>query len=143
MSRYCRACHAVQCSSMHRPQNLARVISSRNTLQTCHWALDGQYKVLQEDQLAPTNPPLIAETRLPTIFLLASQLTVYTDGSVIAGARHGGAGVIVTCGDPADPIVLYCGRTSCRATRRGIGHHQPLWPLPFNLHRQPIATQGN
>ncbi len=36
-----------------------------------------------------------------------SQVTGYLDGSARAGIRDSGAGVIVTCGDTADPIVLH------------------------------------
>ncbi len=42
-----------------------------------------------------------------TIRRLDGQLTVYTDGSVSAGTKDGGAGVIVTRGDPADPTILH------------------------------------
>ncbi len=44
---------------------------------------------------------------LQTIRLLAGQLTGYTDGSKRAGTKDDGAGVIVTCGDPADPTILH------------------------------------
>ncbi len=60
-----------------------------------------------EGKLAPTVPPPTAETCLQTIHLLAGQLTAYTDGSASAGTKDGGAGVIVTCGDPADPTILH------------------------------------
>ncbi len=53
------------------------------------------------------NPPPTAETCLQTIRLLDGQLTVYTDGSASAGTKDGGAGVIVTRGDPADPTILH------------------------------------
>ncbi len=38
---------------------------------------------------------------------LDGQLTVYTDGSALAGIKDGGAEVIVTRGDPADPTILH------------------------------------
>ncbi len=60
-----------------------------------------------EGKLAPTDPPPTAETCLQIIHLLASQLTVYTDASVTAGTKDGGAGVIVTRGDPTDPNTLH------------------------------------
>ncbi len=60
-----------------------------------------------EGKLARTDTPLTAETCLQTIHLLDGQLTVYTDGSASAGTKDGGAGVIVTRGDPADPTVLH------------------------------------
>ncbi len=44
---------------------------------------------------------------LQTIRLLAGQITVYTDGSATAETNDGGAGVIVACGDPAEPTVLH------------------------------------
>ncbi len=47
------------------------------------------------------------ETCLQIIRLLAGRLTVYTDGSVTAGTKDGGAGVIVTCGHTADPTILH------------------------------------
>ncbi len=53
------------------------------------------------------DPPPTAETCLQTIRLLDSQLTVYTDGSASAGTKDGGAGVIVTRGDPADRTILH------------------------------------
>ncbi len=58
-------------------------------------------------QTAPTGPPPTTETCLQTIYLLAGQLTVYTDGSATAGTKDGGAGVIVTRGDPVDPTILH------------------------------------
>ncbi len=54
-----------------------------------------------------THGPSTAETYLQTIRHLAGQLTVYTDGSATAGTKHVGAEVIVTCSDPADPIILH------------------------------------
>ncbi len=57
--------------------------------------------------MAPTDPPPTAEACLQTIRLLAGQLTVYIDGWAISGTKDGGAGVIVTCGDPADPTILH------------------------------------
>ncbi len=81
-------------------------ISSRDALQTLleyPWAT----KVVPKGKLAPTDPPTTAETCLQTIRPLHGQLTVYTDGSATAGTKHGGAGVIVTCGDLADPTTLH------------------------------------
>ncbi len=46
-------------------------------------------------------------TCIQTIRLLDGQLTVDTDGSASAGTKDGGAGVIVTCGDPAAPTILH------------------------------------
>ncbi len=60
-----------------------------------------------EGKLAPTGPPPTAETCLQTIRLLNGQLTVYIDGSASAGTKDGGAGLIVTRGDPAVPTILY------------------------------------
>ncbi len=58
-------------------------------------------------KLAPTDPPPTAEMCLTTIRHLDGQLTVYTDGSATAGTKDDGAGVIVTCGGPADPNILH------------------------------------
>ncbi len=63
--------------------------------------------VFPEGKLAPTDPSPTAEACLQTIRLLDGQLTVYTDGSASAGTKDGGAGVIATRGDPADPIILH------------------------------------
>ncbi len=85
-------------------------ISSRDALQAlleCPWANKGQWKVFPEGKLAPTDPPLTAAKCLQTIRLLTGQLTVYTDGSATAGTSDGGAGVIVTCGDPADRTIRH------------------------------------
>ncbi len=85
-------------------------VSSRNVLQTlpeCPWAHKGQWKVLPEGQLAPTDLPPAAETCFQTIRRLAGQLPVYTDGSATAGTVDGSKGVIVTCGDPAYPTILH------------------------------------
>ncbi len=60
-----------------------------------------------EGKLAPTDSPQTAETCLQAIRLLDGQLTVYTGGSASAGTRDGGAGVIVTRGDPAAPTILH------------------------------------
>ncbi len=60
-----------------------------------------------EDKLAPLDPLPTSETCLQTIRLLDGQQTVYTDGSALAGTKDGGAGVIVTCGDPAAPTILH------------------------------------
>ncbi len=54
-----------------------------------------------------THGPSTAEKYLQTIHLLAGQLTVYTDGSATAATKQGGAEVIVTCGDQADPTILH------------------------------------
>ncbi len=87
---------------------LLGAISSRDALHIlieCPWALKGQWKIFQEGKLAPTDSPLTTETCLQTIRLLAGQLTVFTDSSATAGTRDCGAGVIVTCGNPADPTI--------------------------------------
>ncbi len=60
-----------------------------------------------EGKLETTDPSLTAETYLQTIHLISGQLTVYTGGSATAKIRDSGAGVIVTCGDPADPTILH------------------------------------
>ncbi len=60
-----------------------------------------------EGKLAPTDPPPTADTCLQTIRLLDGKLTVYTAGSASAGNKDGGAGVIVTRGDPANPTSLH------------------------------------
>ncbi len=89
---------------------LPEALSSRNALQTlleCPWATKGQWKVFPEGELAPSDPPPTAETCLQTIRLLDGQLTIYTDGSASAGTKDGGAGVIVTRCDPADPTILH------------------------------------
>ncbi len=39
----------------------------------------------------------------PLFAALLSELIMYSDGSATAGIRDGGAGVIVTFSDPADP----------------------------------------
>ncbi len=59
-----------------------------------------------EDKLTPTDTPPKAETCPQAIRLLAGQLKVYTDGSATAGTKDGGTGVIVTCGNKADPTIL-------------------------------------
>ncbi len=89
---------------------LPDALSARDALQTlieCPWVTKGQWKVFPEGKLAPTDPPPTAETCLQTIRLLDGQLTIYTDGSASAGTKDGGAGVIVTRGDPADPTILH------------------------------------
>ncbi len=108
-----------------------------------------------EGKLAPTDPPWTAETCLQTIRLQASQLTVYTDSSATAGTKDGGAGVIVTRGDPANPTILH------RSDLRGAvftssfaeevaamqlalewataNHHQPT----HAQSAQSVATQGD
>ncbi len=68
---------------------------------------------------------------LQTIRLLAGQLTVYTDDSVTAGTNDGGAGEIVTCGDPAKPTILHRSHLRGKSSCFGMGHHQPL---THNLH---------
>ncbi len=83
--------------------------ASRDALQTlleCPWATKGQWKIFLEGKLAPTDPPSTAQKCLQTIRLLAGQITAYTGGSATAGTKDGGAGVIATCGDPADPTIL-------------------------------------
>ncbi len=60
-----------------------------------------------EGKLAPTGPPPTAGACIQAIRLLASQLTVYTDGPATAGTKDGDAGVIVTRGDPADLTILH------------------------------------
>ncbi len=69
-----------------------------------------------EGKLAPTDPPLTAETCLQTIRLHASQLTVYTDSSATAGTKDGGAGVIVTL--PSSTEVTFVARCSPRRLQK-------------------------
>ncbi len=64
--------------------------------------------------MAPTDPPLTAETCLQYIHLLADQLAAYTDGSATGETKAGGAGVIATNGDPTE---LGSTRRSCYAVR--------------------------
>ncbi len=45
------------------------------------------------------------EATLARIRDLNSSVVIYTDGSASAGTSDGGAGVVVTCGDPADPQI--------------------------------------
>ncbi len=85
-------------------------VFSRDALKTfleCAWATKEQWKLFPEDKPAPTDPPPTAETCLQTILLLAGQLTVYMDGSATAGTKDGGAGVIVTYDEPADPTIRH------------------------------------
>ncbi len=67
----------------------------------------GQRKVFPECKLASTDPRPTAETGLQAILLVNGQLTVYTNGLATTGTEDGGAGVIVTFGEPADPTVLH------------------------------------
>ncbi len=80
----------------------------------------------------------VTETCLQTIRLLAGQLSVYTDGSATAGIKDGGAGVVVTCTDPADPITFhrshlrgapftssFAGEAATMQLAFGMGHRQP------------------
>ncbi len=60
-----------------------------------------------EGKLVPTDPPPTAETCHQIIRLLNGQLTVYTDGSASAETKDGGAGLIVTRGNPAGPTILH------------------------------------
>ncbi len=68
-----------------------------------------------EGKLAPTDPSLTAQVCLQTICLLACQLKVYIDGSATARINDGGAGVTVTCGDPADSTILHWSHLRCAA----------------------------
>ncbi len=47
--------------------------------------------------------------------ILDGQLAVYPDGSASAGTKDGGAAVIVTRGDPADPTILHQSHFRCAA----------------------------
>ncbi len=108
-----------------------------------------------EGKLAPTDPPPTSETCLQTICLVAGQLTVYTDDSVTAGAKDGGAGVIVTCGDPVDPTTLhrshFCGAAfTSPFAEEAAGMQITLeWATAKNpensltICTEPIATKGN
>ncbi len=101
-----------------------------------------------------THGPPTDQTFLQTFRFLGGQLTVYTDGSATAGTKDGGAGVIVTCGDPADFTILHRSHVrgaaftssfaeEAAATCIGMDHRQPTRALTHNLHRQSIAVQGN
>ncbi len=46
-------------------------------------------------------------SKTATLRLLAGQLTVYNDDSATVETKDGGAGVMVTCGYPADPTTLH------------------------------------
>jgi ribonuclease HI len=47
----------------------------------------------------------ILKASVEQIKLLNTETTLYTDGSAAEGTRNGGAAVIVTSGNPEDPIV--------------------------------------
>ncbi len=108
-----------------------------------------------EGKLAPTDPPPTAETCLQTIRLLDDQLTVYADGSASAGTKDCGAGVIMTRGDPADPIILHQSYLRGAAFTSSFAEEAAAMQLALewattnhpeyslNLHRQPAASQGN
>ncbi len=85
------------CWGRHRE---AAIVTPRPVVEASWW-------VFPEGKLAPTDPPPTAETCHQTIRLLDGQLTVYTDGLASVGTKNGGAGVIVTRGDPADPTILH------------------------------------
>ncbi len=93
------------------------------TLLECPWQPKEQRKLFQEGK------------RVPTVsrpgFILAAQLSVYTDDMTSAGTRDGGAGVIVTCDDPVDPTILH-------AIRLGKDHGHPLRPLTICTDSQQL-----
>ncbi len=116
---------------------LPDALSSKDALQTlldCPWATQVQRKVFQEGKLAPTDPPATAETCLQTIRLVDGQLTVYTDGSASAVTKDGGAGLIMTRGDPADPTILHQSHLREPATLIAESLRQP----PRPLRRPPV-----
>ncbi len=82
--------------------------------------LDKQGTMFPEHKLSPTDQLLTAETCLQTIRLIAGQLTAHTNGSATAGTKDGGAGVIVTCGDPVDPNIVH------RSHLRGAAFTSPF-----------------
>ncbi len=84
---------------MSRLQDAIILKGVHQTLLKWSRALQGQRTLFPQGKRAPTDPPLTAEICLQTIHLLASQLTVYTDGSVTTGTRDGSAGIIVTYGN--------------------------------------------
>ncbi len=101
--------------------------------------------VFSEGKLAPTDPPLTAETCLQTFHLLADQLTVYTDGSATAETKAGNAGVIVTNGDPAEQGSTRRSPRRVRKKRRPrtrikTGHRYPHRALTHTLHRHLGST---
>ncbi len=99
-----------------------------------------------EGKLAPTGPPPTAERCLQTIRVLAGQLTVYTDGSATAGTKGGGAGVIVTCGDPADwngPLPTTPATRPILLSSTGVTFAARKRRLPCNSHwNGPLPTQS-
>ncbi len=88
---------------MNGPQGATSSGDALQSLIEYPWAPKEKRMMFPEGTLIPTGPPLTAEVCLETTRLLAGQLRAYTDGL----AKAGGAGVIMTCGGPADPTILH------------------------------------
>ncbi len=61
---------------------------------------------MQADNLAPPGSQDDTTPYLSFIRHLNARLIIYTDGSATAGTLKGGAGMVVTEGDPANPTTL-------------------------------------
>ncbi len=81
-------------------------------------------------------------------------ITVYTEGSATAGTKDGGAGVILTCGDPGDPTIFNRSQLRGAALTSSFAEEATAmqlaleWatrqpPRALTLQRQSIDTQGN
>ncbi len=86
---------------------MSRLPDAQSTLQECPWAHKGQWKVFSRRLNGTHRHTANSRDVSSTIRLLATQQTVYTDGSVKARTRDDGAGIMVSCDDQADPSILH------------------------------------
>ncbi len=72
---------------------------------SCHWE-DSSNWSLPADNLAPPGSQDDTNPCLSFIRHLNDRFVIYTDGSATAGTLSGGAGMVATEGDPANPTTL-------------------------------------
>ncbi len=89
-------------------KEVPRTLASREPLPDqldCPWASKGSWEVYpegaapQQANTANLSLQLIRETR--------AHVTIYTDGSATGGTTAGGADMVTTTGDPADPVIIH------------------------------------
>ncbi len=95
---------AAQVSTIHLPVELAHRVPIDSAF-TCPWEDSSNWSVHAEN-LAPPGSKDNTTPYLSFIRDLNAQFILYTVGSATAGTLNGGAGMVVTEGDPANPTTF-------------------------------------
>ncbi len=96
---------AAQASTSHLPPELAHRAPIDSPF-SCPWEDTSNWSV-HADNLAPPGSQDDTNPYLSFIRHMNARFIIYTDGSATAGTISGGASMVVTEGDPANPTTLF------------------------------------